>query len=82
MDTKIQTKNKSFKALDTKIQTKMDLSKLWIRIHLYTAADFQGWLKVTLKVKTAYFSIFRRFLEAAIEDSLRAVCRATQANLK
>ena len=32
---------------------------LWIRIQQYTATDFQGWLKMTVKIKPAYFSIFR-----------------------
>ena len=31
----------------------------WVRIQRYTAADFQGWSKMTLKVKMAYISIFR-----------------------
>ena len=33
-----------------------------MRIQQYTAADFegfQGWSKMILKIKTAYFSIFR-----------------------
>ena len=37
----------------------MAVLKLWIRIHQYTAIDFQGGLKMTLKIKTAYFFIFR-----------------------
>ena len=38
---------------------KINLLKLWIRIQQHTATDFQGWLKKTLKIKTAYFSVFR-----------------------
>ena len=38
---------------------KINLSKLWIRIQQYTASDFEGWFKLTLKMKAAYFSIFR-----------------------
>ena len=33
--------------------------KLWMRIEQCTATDFQGWPKMTLKIKTVYFSIFR-----------------------
>ena len=32
---------------------------LWVLIQRYTAADFQGWSKMILKNKMAYFSIFR-----------------------
>ena len=42
----IKTKNKRFK-------------KLRVPIQRYTATEFQGWSKMTLKIKTAYFSIFR-----------------------
>ena len=38
---------------------KINLSKLWIRIQQYTASDFEGWFKLTLNMKAAYFSIFR-----------------------
>ena len=34
----------------------------WVHVKektLYTAVDFQGWLKMTLKIKMAYISIFR-----------------------
>ena len=43
----IETKNNCFKALSVPIQQ-------------YTAVDFQGWLKMTLTVKMAFISIFRR----------------------
>ena len=36
----------------------MNLLKLWIRVQQYIATDFQGWSKMTLKIKTAYFSAF------------------------
>ena len=42
-----------------KHKTKINLLRFWIRIHQYTAIDFQGWSKITLKIKTANFSIFR-----------------------
>ena len=41
------------------VKTKINPLKLWMRIRQYTATDFQGWSKMTLKIKTAYFSIFR-----------------------
>ena len=47
-----------FSAVINTIKTK-NLLKLWIRIQQYTATDFQGWSKMTLKIKTAYFSTFR-----------------------
>ena len=40
------------------LKQKMSFLKLWILIQQYTATDFQGWSKMTLKIKTAYFSIF------------------------
>ena len=33
--------------------------ELCVRIQWYTAVYFQGWSKMTLKIKAAYFSIFR-----------------------
>ena len=41
-------KNKSFKALDRNPAV----------VQQTTATDFQGWSKMTLRIKTAYFSIF------------------------
>ena len=41
------------------IKTKINLVKLWIPIQHYTATDFQGWSKMTLNIKTAYFSMFK-----------------------
>ena len=32
--------------------------KLWLRIQRCTAVDFQGWLKMTLKIKIVRISIF------------------------
>ena len=37
---------------------KTNLLKLWIRIQQYSATDFQVRSKTTLKIITAYFSIF------------------------
>ena len=33
---------------------KIIVLKRWVRIQRYTAVDFQGWSKMTLKVKLAY----------------------------
>ena len=33
--------------------------KRWVRIQRHTAVHFQGWSKLTLKIKMAYISIFR-----------------------
>ena len=38
---------------------KINLLKLSIRVQQYNATDFQGWLKMTLKIKMACFFIFR-----------------------
>ena len=40
-------------------KTENNRLKLWLRIQRYTEADFQGWPKMNLKIKMAYFSIFR-----------------------
>ena len=41
------------------IYTKIIVLKLWVRIQQCTAVHFQSWSKMTLKIKMAYFSIFR-----------------------
>ena len=50
------------------LETKINLLKLWIRIQHHTATDFQGWSKMTLKIKTAYFFIlevgFKKFFDS------------------
>ena len=38
---------------------KIIVFKRWVRIQRYTAVDFQGWSKMTLKIKMAYISMFR-----------------------
>ena len=43
----------------TNTKQKIIVLKRWVRIQGYTAVDFQGWSKMTLKIKTAYISIFR-----------------------
>ena len=43
----------------TELKQKIKLLKLLLQIQQYVATDFQGWSKMTLKIKTAYFSIFR-----------------------
>ena len=48
-----------FSAVIDIIKTKINLLKLWILIQQYTATDFQGWSEMTLKIKSAYFCIFR-----------------------
>ena len=40
-------------------QLNISVLKLWVRIQRYTAVDFQGWSKTTLKIKMAHISIFR-----------------------
>ena len=40
----------------TQLEQTRNLLKLWIRIQQYTATDFQGWSKITLKIKMAHFS--------------------------
>ena len=44
------------------------LKKLWVRIQRYAAVDFQGWSKMTLKIKMAYISIlkvgFKKFFDS------------------
>ena len=45
--------------LSTQLKQKIIVLRLWVRIQQYTEADFQGWSKMTLKIKMAYISIFR-----------------------
>ena len=52
-------KKNIFSAAIKTIETKINLSKVWMRTQQYTTTDFQGWSKMTLTIKTAYFSIFR-----------------------
>ena len=40
------------------LKQKIIILKCWVRIQWYTAVDFQGWSKITLKIKMAYISIF------------------------
>ena len=51
-----------FSAVINTEQTR-SLLKLWIRIQQYTATDFQGWSKITLKIKMAHFSTLEVGLE-------------------
>ena len=58
-----------FSAVISTFKTKIiNLLKLWIPIQQYTATDSQGWSKMTLKTKTAYFSSFgsefRKFFDS------------------
>ena len=52
----------------TQLKQKIIVLKLWVRIQQYAAVDFQGWSKMTLKVKMAYISIlevgFEKFLDS------------------
>ena len=41
------------------LKQKIIVLKRWVRIQRYTAVDFQGWSKITLKIKMTYISIFR-----------------------
>ena len=41
------------------IKKEINLLKVCMRIQWYTATDFQGSAKMTIKIKTAYFSMFR-----------------------
>ena len=45
------------------IEQTRNLLKLWIRIQQYTGTDFQGWSKITLKIKMAHFSTLEVGLE-------------------
>ena len=47
------------------IEQTRNLLKLWIQIqqYMYTATDFQGWSKITLKIKIAHFSTLEVGLE-------------------
>ena len=40
-----------FQVLQTQLKQKIIVLKLWVRIQRYTAADFQGWSKMTRKIK-------------------------------
>ena len=50
------------------IKTKIIVLKRWLRIQRYTVVDFQGWSKMTLKIKMAYISIlevgFEKFFDS------------------
>ena len=46
-------------AVINRIKTKNNCLKRWVRIQGYTVVDFQGWSKMTLKIKVTYISIFR-----------------------
>ena len=48
-----------FSAAINTVKTKFDLLMPWIRIQRHTATDFQDCMKMTRKIKAAYFSIFR-----------------------
>ena len=48
-----------FSCYKSQLKQTIYLLKLWIRIQQYTSTDFQGWSKLTLKIKTANFFIFR-----------------------
>ena len=47
-----------FQLLRKQSKQKINELNLWVPIQRYTAADFQGWSKMTVKTKKAYFSIF------------------------
>ena len=48
-----------FQVLQTQLKQKTIVIKRWVRIQRYTAADSQGWSKMTMKIKMACISIFR-----------------------
>ena len=62
----INTKNNCFKALGMNSER-------------YTAVHFQGWSKMTLKIKMAHFSIFGEWVP---KNSLTTICGTKQASLK
>ena len=43
----------------TQLKQKVIVLKLWVRIQRHTAVDFQGWSKMTPKIKMVHISIFR-----------------------
>ena len=49
------------------------------KIQQYTATDFQGWPKLTLKIKTTYFLHAWNWVS---KNSLTAIYRITQESLK
>ena len=49
-----------FQVLQSQLKQKIIVLKLWVRIQRYTAVDFQGWSKMTLKIKVAHISICRK----------------------
>ena len=51
--------NTGYTFINTIETKKIIVIKRWVRIQRYTAVDFQGWSKMTLKIKMAYISIFR-----------------------
>ena len=40
-----------FQLLQTQLKQEIMVLKRWVRIQWYTAVDFQGWLRMTLKIK-------------------------------
>ena len=43
----------------------------WVGIQQYTAVDLQDWLKMTLKIKMAYISIFRMGFKTFFDSHLQ-----------
>ena len=52
-----------FSAVINTVRANKNLLKLLIRIQQYTATDFQGLSKITLKIKMAHFSTLEVGLE-------------------
>ena len=57
------------------IEKKIIGLKLWLRIQRYAAVDFQGWSKMTVKIKMAYFSIFRSEFREILSQSFAELHR-------
>ena len=58
-----------FAAAINTAKTKRKCFKDWIQVQQYTATNFQGWSKITLKIKTTYFSIFRSGFQKILCDT-------------
>ena len=52
------------------IKTKKIVLKHWVKIQQYTAVDFQGWSKMTLKIKMAHISILEMGFKKLFDSHL------------
>ena len=61
-----------FQVLQAQLKQKLFVSKLRVRIQRYTVIDFQGWSKMTPKIKIAHISIlevgFEKFFGSHLQN--------------